>query len=136
MAWQPGVEINKAKGGGKGKLPYPERQRAGCDSTVVFPEGGAGKNRAVLQPLLDILVGNEQKKVGERTLHYRVVSNELHVAWWQEGPHLVLVLGDDDSDSLPRRWRWPTAKSRACKATRFSRTSPASRIMKPTSAAS
>jgi hypothetical protein len=74
-------------------LDVPTRLRF----TVVFPEGGLAKNRKVLVPLLDLIPGMKAKQIRGRTLH-EFAEGELHVAWWQEGRHLVLVAGNDTID--------------------------------------
>jgi hypothetical protein len=90
-----GVEARPLQAGAS-PLPFldvPARLRL----TVVFPEGGLAKNRKVLTPLLDLIPGIKAKQVRGRTLH-EFTEGELHVAWWQEGRHLVLVAGNDTID--------------------------------------
>jgi hypothetical protein len=95
-----GVEINRVPAG-VGALPLaalpfldvPARVRL----TVVFPEGGAGKNMDALLPLLNVLAGEVGRPAGARIIHERT-DNDFRAAWWQEGRHVVLVLGNDAID--------------------------------------
>jgi len=78
---------------GANPLPFidvPARLRL----TVVFPEGGLAKNRKILVPLLDLIPESKKKQVRQRTIH-EASADGVHVAWWQEGRHIVLVLGND-----------------------------------------
>ncbi len=64
----------------------------GVQVTVVFPDGGVGKNSEFLMPLLNMLVAGEPVPVGDRIAHV-LSEDDHHVAWWQEGRHVVLTLG-------------------------------------------
>jgi hypothetical protein len=70
--------------------------------TVVFPEGGTAESRAFLLPLFDRLAGGMDNGVKKRQLRLRTVhewgDNDLRAAWWQEGRHVLLVLGNDTID--------------------------------------
>jgi hypothetical protein len=81
---------------GANPLPFidvPARLRL----TVVFPDGGLAKNRKTLVPFLDLIPGIKKKQVRQRTIH-ELSEGDLHLVWWQEGRHIVLVLGNDKID--------------------------------------
>ncbi|HWY86814.1 MAG TPA: hypothetical protein VNX28_08820, partial [Gemmataceae bacterium] len=89
-----GVEISR-KPGGFPVAGVPTSVRL----TLVFPEGGTGKNRAILAPLLSVLAGDQTVQISGRTVHMRLdKENDYSVTWWQEGPHVVLVLGNRPID--------------------------------------
>jgi hypothetical protein len=67
--------------------------------TVVFPDGGTAKNRAMLTSLLSALVAGTEtafknKQVGRNMVH-EYVEDDFRVVWWQQQGHLMLVVGND-----------------------------------------
>jgi hypothetical protein len=72
--------------------------------TVVFPEGGVKKDRELLFGLCEGMAGLVQspvkeKKRGTRTV-FEVKDGDFQMGWWQEGSHVVLVLGTDPVERI------------------------------------
>jgi hypothetical protein len=67
--------------------------------TLIFPEGGTAQHQALLLPLLSGLAANGDTPVKTRPLRGRTlhewVEGDFRAAWWPEGRHLILVLGND-----------------------------------------
>ncbi len=67
--------------------------------TLIFPDGAMPAQRTLFLPLLDTLLGTESnpvktRQVSQHTIH-EWIKDDFRVAWWTEGRHLVLVVGND-----------------------------------------
>jgi hypothetical protein len=67
--------------------------------TVVFPEGGTQPHRENIQGVFHLAAELAEAKVRTRQYQGRTISElgegKSYMAWWVEGPHLVLVAGRD-----------------------------------------
>src|SRR5205823_11494747 len=75
----------------------------GAQATIIVPDGGA--NPKPLFGSLRLLVALSQgkvaeKKVGDRTVSVADLDEGVHLAWWVEGKHAVVILGTDDVEKV------------------------------------
>ncbi len=65
--------------------------------TIVFPQGGDDKNRAVVLNFLKLAGRVSHTKIGEKKEGARTIFTlaDDKIAWWQEGEHIVLRLSNE-----------------------------------------
>jgi hypothetical protein len=68
--------------------------------TLVFPQGGERKNKDAIFAFLNLIpalidMKVTENKIGSRTIYSVEGTEPVNVAWWQEGEHVVVVIGSE-----------------------------------------